>query len=542
MMTMSMMSAQAELARLGDKPAPCPDHSRARTGRPFQAGCPACQAVRRWDVATRNVRVPIGPVREHLERLTGAGLTAADIARLAGRRTVTVTWILTTEFFDVSYVAARDILRVPVPDDEVADEPAAPPPAGATRRRPGLGATMVHIDTVRAHLAVLTKGMTLRQIATRSEQSLETVRKLNAPNPKQNKVRARVAHAILAVTPLPDEAPPPPTAWVPATASRRRLEGLLADGFPMPMICAALQRSEVRVRHWLNSTQMRPPTVLLIAELAERWKNRRGPDPESGRAARAAGMLPRRYWTDDNIGKSRYKPQAPMRDPWRVRRRLQTLAFAGFGETFVARVTGEDPADVLRWTRNERADIPRYVLPVVDAVYQRYAMYVGPDDDAARHARAHGWGAASEWAVAVKGIDTAGATGRRGMKLPNRWPDETNPAVMFAAAGGGVRAVELTVPERRAVVLYLARRGATIAQIAALLQWAPNRAAGEHAVRAILTGLTDDDHKNADAIAEHASDAARNRKTEHKPYTRRRRITVDAPSTPAGEPAELAAA
>jgi hypothetical protein len=87
-------------------------------------------------------------------------------------------------------------------------------------------------------------------------------------------------------------------ADVDALGTRRRIQGLVALGWPQALIAAELHTKQTAVSAFTRREKVTASTAKAVRELYERWSMTLGPSPVSARRARAAGWLPPLAWDD----------------------------------------------------------------------------------------------------------------------------------------------------------------------------------------------------------------------------------------------------
>lgn len=322
-------------------------------------------------------------------------------------------------------------------------------------------------EPVRKHLIGLTENgeINLHRVAALTGVSYRTIRDIAGGRRKH--VLPEVAAAICGLD-LPDN---DKLRWVDATGTRRRMEALARAQHGKPAVAKALDVSLGSVNHWFRVGNRVPGWFAAgVRDYYNTNVQTPGTSRQAGWLARYARQmgdprwLPWQAWTPDTIDDPLYDPFAEDPDAYRPRRRLRALAYAGWGETELADITGEDPKWLRRWTRQGRAwsrdrrdaAIPRYVLPLIDPLYRSHAREVGPNQEAADHARACGWRSWYSWQENNADIDDVDSAARR--FLVPRAPHECNRHIVLAAYGDNIPAVELTAAERTALAKLTARR------------------------------------------------------------------------------------
>lgn len=173
------------------------------------------------------------------------------------------------------------------------------------RWRPFVDAAPVreHIRDLRA------AGIGVEQIARLASISTSHVRELAAPgrdgNPRVRRVRPETAQRILRIR--VDQANRAPRSHVDATGTRRRLQALIAVGWPHDELAARLGRSSAGLRRSMLSDSVTAQTAQNVSALYEQLWNLRPPQSNDDQraaadAARAfaaeRGWLPPLAWDD----------------------------------------------------------------------------------------------------------------------------------------------------------------------------------------------------------------------------------------------------
>jgi hypothetical protein len=162
---------------------------------------------------------------------------------------------------------------------------------------------------VRAHIRALrAAGIGVEQIAVLAGIATSHVRELAGPgrdgNPGIRRVRPETARQVLRI--LVDQANRAPRSHVAATGTRRRLQALIAVGWPHDELAARLGRSSAGLRRSMLSDSVTAQTAQDVSALYEQlWNLRLPQSTEDQRAADAArafaadrGWLPPLAWDD----------------------------------------------------------------------------------------------------------------------------------------------------------------------------------------------------------------------------------------------------
>jgi hypothetical protein len=171
------------------------------------------------------------------------------------------------------------------------------------RWRPFMDAAPVR-DHIRALRAA---GVGVQQIAMLAGISTSHVRELGKPgrdgNPSVRRVRPETAQRVLRIR--VDQANRGPRSLVAATGTRRRLQALIAVGWPHDELAARLGRGSAGLRRSMLSDSVTAQTAQDVSDLYEQLWNRRPPQSTDQRAADTArasaadrGWLPPLAWDD----------------------------------------------------------------------------------------------------------------------------------------------------------------------------------------------------------------------------------------------------
>ncbi len=354
-------------------------------------------------------------------------------------------------------------------------------------QRAGIESSMVPGSELVPHLEKLQKFMTVPVIAERAGVSSQVIYDLLSGK-RQNSHR-HVGEALLGM-PVPTRAVG--LATVPAFATHRIIRAAACANYSRAALAPMLGWEKTALTYWMTVDRVTGDVDACVRRLPAKLAGTEGPDRQTRTRAVNNGWLPFEAWPGDTIFDPDYDPRSADPEPFHARRRLRALAYSGHGADWVVeqlatkiRVTERD---VRNWTRREDP-IPRFVWPLVDPLYQQYARYIGPDQATADHARVHDYASVVDWSEANIDHPT-----RSGFRPAPRDPAGADPIIMHAAFAGALIAIQLTAPERSAVVHYLARQGRTPAVIGERLKWAPTRAASARAVAAVLAGPRNEHH------------------------------------------------
>jgi hypothetical protein len=178
---------------------------------------------------------------------------------------------------------------------------------------------LVPAHVARRHVKELrTLGFSLQRIATLSGVGYGTVSRLTYGNPSgrqppTGRIRHDTEQRLLNLR--PEAGSTSPGGRVEATGSRRRLQALVAAGWPLPILARRLGRSTGNLRRTMHSGRVTNDSAHRIATMYEQLRHTTPPDrtpserEKTARArahAREAGWLPPWAWDDiddiDDIG------------------------------------------------------------------------------------------------------------------------------------------------------------------------------------------------------------------------------------------------
>jgi hypothetical protein len=182
----------------------------------------------------------------------------------------------------------------------------------AVHRAQAFGRWRPFVDAapVREHIRALrASGIGVEQIAMLTDISTSHVRELAEPgrdgNPGVRRVRPETAHQVLRIR--VDQANRAPRSHVVATGTRRRLQALIAVGWPHDELATRLGRSSAGLRRSMLSDSVTVQTAQDVSALYEQLWNRRPPlSTDAQRASADAarvfaaerGWLPPLAWDD----------------------------------------------------------------------------------------------------------------------------------------------------------------------------------------------------------------------------------------------------
>lgn len=331
-------------------------------------------------------------------------------------------------------------------------------------QRSGAAGNWPSTRPARAHVrALLAEHLTISDIARAAEVSDSTIHRLLATGKKrQRRIRPELSARIMAVR--VEQVPLATRDRVDATGTRRRLLCMRLRRFHASAIGQLLHYHPTTVNTWARLQFVPGEAAAAVRDLYTRTLDEIGPAPARvATNARAAGGLPDRMWTAENIDDPGYEPLRVLDEPVGVRRRLRALARDGHGAAAVAATIGEDAAAVEAWTLD--GPVPAYAAPLVCGAFEQLAE-PGDDQEATDRAIHHGWVSALEWYGA--NIDDP-ARGPRA----DRWRrarTDVDPDYVNGALSGHVPRAELTQAELIEVVRRLGRT-MTGREIAKHLQW-----------------------------------------------------------------------
>lgn len=138
--------------------------------------------------------------------------------------------------------------------------------------------------------------------------------------PPARRIRPQTAAKILAVRPGPAVAPP--AGIVASTGTVRRLQALVAAGYPMRWLAAEMGMKPANFAAMMRGTQVRASTAAAVRDLYDRlWDQPPAQDtPRKAAAVRAArtfaaraGWAPALSWDDDEIDDPKARPKGLLR-------------------------------------------------------------------------------------------------------------------------------------------------------------------------------------------------------------------------------------
>lgn len=339
---------------------------------------------------------------------------------------------------------------------------------------------------VRNHvLWLLAQHLTLAEIAGLAGMTGKgldnVVRNRRAGNGRKGtRILAENAERVLAVR--PDGIPLDRRTWVDSTGVRRMCGAMSLRGLGQLFVADRIGCHQTTVSHWLRSVRVSGSVAAQIRDLyAATITVVAAPCTATTivmKRARAAGMLPDRYWPPDTIWDPSFQPLELIPDPVGVRRRLRALARDGHGPDDLGVLLGETGDVVAGWTGD--APVPRYAYHLVVGVYDRLAgrvvidtatgmlvPAVGGDDGARGRAVAAGWAGWADWDDET--IDLPAATPVTSPEW-NRRKTDVDAGYVAGALSGQVPRRELTQAELIEVVRRLAKTR-TSREIGDLLRW-----------------------------------------------------------------------
>lgn len=173
---------------------------------------------------------------------------------------------------------------------------------------------LVDAQPARDHLARLAaNGMGWKRVATAAGLNWSTVsaiiygRRGTDPRPPRRQIGRKVADAILAVKfDVADG------ARVDATGTQRRLQALVAIGWPQASLAVELDMTPTNLSRIINTTlQVTAGTARRTRALYDRLWNKPGPSDLARRHATERGWLAPLWWDDDTIDQADAEPATP---------------------------------------------------------------------------------------------------------------------------------------------------------------------------------------------------------------------------------------
>lgn len=230
---------------------------------------------------------------------------------------------------------------------------------------------LIDAEPVRAHVRMLMDyGIGWQRVAALAGVSNGGLSRLLYGNyqpgkPPTKRVRATTAAKLCAIR--PDFSLVAPSARVDSTGTRRRLQALMAAGWPQLRLATAMETHHKVVWDQMHSTtQVEAATARTVRDLYERLWN---VDPASQgvheryiRAARRIaelnGWLPPAAWDDDHIDSPAYQPPAEL-EPISKRVDVEHLLSCGIPNDEVKARTGASIAYVREVAAELRTGKPR---------------------------------------------------------------------------------------------------------------------------------------------------------------------------------------
>lgn len=216
------------------------------------------------------------------------------------------------------------------------------------RRRSALrrelhGPAYVDATPARQHVTgLLAAGMTRHQVALLAGVDRTQIRHLMVGQngrPPARGLRPETAAALLTVQ--PDASQPAEGATCDATGTRRRLQALMANGWPAQVLAARLlgldnDTGRSAILQVARRERVRSSTALAVRALYVELADRTGPSQWCRTYYRGRGWLPPLFWDDDTIDDTTYVPplaEQPREpddvDPVIVDRLVDGLPFPG---------------------------------------------------------------------------------------------------------------------------------------------------------------------------------------------------------------------
>lgn len=201
----------------------------------------------------------------------------------------------------------------------------------------------VHVDQARALVAELQqRGWSYHRIADRTGLRREQLSRIGGGTGKPvSRVRWATYRSLHQL--LDETAPTAPAALVDATGTWRRLQALIAAGWPKSHLAARLGVGRsLQYRQDLVQQRNADKVRALYTELS----NTPGPDPRAATYAARRGWLTPGWWDDDRIDDPTYDPRAATLEPV-------------IDDVAVERALAGEPTDL---TREEHLEVARRLV------------------------------------------------------------------------------------------------------------------------------------------------------------------------------------
>lgn len=148
---------------------------------------------------------------------------------------------------------------------------------------------------------------------------------------KKPRIRRLTEQKVLAI-PVP--APLVSGAPVDATGTRRRIQALVAMGWPQSVLAKELGTTQTGVSAWVRRDKVTSETAIAVAELFRRWGMTPGPSQLSRDRARANGWVTGAAW--DDIDDPDEKPDLGEHVVLKFPDRVRELRELGYGDVQIA--------------------------------------------------------------------------------------------------------------------------------------------------------------------------------------------------------------
>jgi hypothetical protein len=232
--------------------------------------------------------------------------------------------------------------------------------AAARDRALGVPSGFVDVAEVRAHLQTLrAAGIGYQQIARLAGTSVTHLREIShtvvrsGNRPPIRRIRRELAATLLGIAPV--AANRAPQSQLEATGTRRRLQALIAAGWPEPELAAQLGRTLTNLRRTMSSRTVTTRTAQRVEQLYRELSTSAPPvvtdaQREASAAARALGTrrgwLPPLAWDDIDTDPEPDPPRA-RRDPREIDPNALSRAAAG-GATRLGALSAAEQAAIVR--------------------------------------------------------------------------------------------------------------------------------------------------------------------------------------------------
>ncbi len=342
-------------------------------------------------------------------------------------------------------------------------------------RQQGIDRIFTDWDRLLSHVRKLhNAGMLADDIARVAQCGSTTVQHLLTGDINSRRfVIADVARRLLAV-PMPERrlALVPATNGhsrrrVDATGTRRRIQALGRAGHTQVVIARRIGWSHRTMASWLTASTVQVDVADAVADVFPTLIARPGGNPTIADKAASKGWIEARYFSATNIDDPDYDPFRTTTATCGLWRRLQALAWMGYGAEEVAVFTGEAEPQIEQWTNRRSA--PMYATHLIDAAFEALTGEHGPNAEAALRARENDWDPPLAWYGAD--IDNPQHKACRDLPRGDRRSQYPLDSQVHWAITGLVPASDLIKEEKVRVVRALINARWSYRRIAAWLRW-----------------------------------------------------------------------